>query len=234
MKSKFYTTIIIAACCILNGLHAQTNTFPSTGAAGIGTKTPDASSLLEIKSTTKGLLISRVTLTQRNAIVTPATGLLIYQTNNTPGFYYYSGTAWAAVSPKGVNKSLSNLTAPTAINVSMLPGTDNSLDIGSSALQWRNMYTSGDIFKNGIRCIRFDNSNVYMGLLAGQSEVAGSGSNDVAIGNSALYSAVFGSNNTAGGAFSYTQPPREVSNTSGGFFLLIFQYHRTQQQCLWH
>jgi hypothetical protein len=33
---------------------AQTNTFPSTGAAGIGTTTPNSSSLLEIKSTTKG------------------------------------------------------------------------------------------------------------------------------------------------------------------------------------
>src|SRR5262244_4446708 len=77
---------------------AQTNTFPSTGAAGIGTTTPDASSLLEIKSTSKGLLISRMTQTQRNAIASPATGLLIYQTDKTPGFYYYNGTAWTAVS----------------------------------------------------------------------------------------------------------------------------------------
>lgn len=75
------------------------NTFPSTGSTGIGTNAPNASSLLEIKSTTKGLLIPRMTVAQRNAIPSPATGLLIYQTNSaTPGFYYYSGTAWKAVS----------------------------------------------------------------------------------------------------------------------------------------
>src|SRR5947207_15378134 len=83
----------------------QTNTFPSTGAAGIGTITPNASSLLDVTSTSKGVLIPRMTKTQRDAIASPATGLMIFQTNNTPGFYYYSGSVWVAVSPKGVNKS---------------------------------------------------------------------------------------------------------------------------------
>ena len=41
-----------------------------------------------------------MTQTQRNAIAAPAAGLLIYQTNNTPGFYYYSGTAWTAARQK--------------------------------------------------------------------------------------------------------------------------------------
>src|SRR6266487_6902690 len=118
MKTKFYTAAI-AVFFTCSNVHAQTNTFPSTGAAGIGTLTPDASSLLEIKSTSKGLLISRMTKTQRDAIVTPATGLLIYQTNSTPGFYYYSGTAWTAISSKGANTSLSNLVT-TSINQSLL------------------------------------------------------------------------------------------------------------------
>ena len=83
---------------ISKNVHAQTNKFPSSGAAGIGTTTPNGSSLLEIKSTTKGLLIPRMTLTQRNAIASPATGLLIYQTNSTPGFYFYNGSVWKAVS----------------------------------------------------------------------------------------------------------------------------------------
>src|SRR5215475_6602944 len=114
LLSKNLAALIIAAVLITTA-KAQ-NIFPSTGAAGIGTTTPNASSLLEVKSTTKGILIPRMTLTQRNAIATPATGLLIYQTNATPGFYYYSGTAWTSVTPNGVNKTLSNLTAPTAIN----------------------------------------------------------------------------------------------------------------------
>ncbi|MDB9770663.1 hypothetical protein OAB31_00460 [Polaribacter sp.] len=64
---------------------------------GIGTTTPDASSALDITSTTKGLLIPRMTETQRDAISSPATGLMIYQTDGTVGFYYYNGSSWANV-----------------------------------------------------------------------------------------------------------------------------------------
>ena len=64
---------------------------------GIGTTTPDASSALDITSTTKGLLIPRMTETQRDAISSPATGLMIYQTDGTVGFYYYNGSSWAEV-----------------------------------------------------------------------------------------------------------------------------------------
>ena len=38
-----------------------------------------------------------MTQAQRNAITTPATGLLIYQTDQTTGFYYYNGSAWTAI-----------------------------------------------------------------------------------------------------------------------------------------
>lgn len=61
---------------------------------GIGTNTPHASAALDIVSNTGGLLISKMTMAQKNAIASPATGLLIYQTNGTSGFYYYNGTAW--------------------------------------------------------------------------------------------------------------------------------------------
>ena len=57
----------------------------------------NASALLDVKSITKGLLIPRMTLINRNVIAAPATGLMIYQTDNTPGFYYYDGTAWVIV-----------------------------------------------------------------------------------------------------------------------------------------
>jgi len=63
---------------------------------GIGTTSPNVSSMLDIKSTTAGILIPRMTQTQRNAITvnTATIGLLIYQTDNTSGFYYYNGTSW--------------------------------------------------------------------------------------------------------------------------------------------
>ena len=44
--------------------------------------TPDNSAMLDIKSTTKGMLVPRMTAVQRDAISNPATGLLIYVTDN--------------------------------------------------------------------------------------------------------------------------------------------------------
>ncbi len=68
---------------------------------GIGTTTPDASSMLDITSTASGILIPRMTAAQKTAIPTPATGLLIYQTDATAGFYYFNGTAWVPFGSSG-------------------------------------------------------------------------------------------------------------------------------------
>lgn len=57
----------------------------------------DASAILDIKSTTKGMLIPRMTMAQRDGIATPANGLMIYQTDNTPGYYYHNGVGWLQI-----------------------------------------------------------------------------------------------------------------------------------------
>ena len=75
----------------------SSNIFNNGSSVGIGTLSPNASAALEVNSTTKGFLLPTMTQTQRNAISTPATGLLIYQSDNTPGFYYYNGSAWTAI-----------------------------------------------------------------------------------------------------------------------------------------
>jgi hypothetical protein len=75
----------------------SSNVFNNGSSVGIGTVSPSASAALEVNSTTKGILLPTMTQTQRNAISTPATGLLIYQSDNTPGFYYYNGSAWTAI-----------------------------------------------------------------------------------------------------------------------------------------
>ena len=57
--------------------------------------TANASAMLDVKSTIKGMLIPRMTRSQRDAISSPATGLIIFQ--NAPdstGLYYYNGTSW--------------------------------------------------------------------------------------------------------------------------------------------
>ena len=59
---------------------------------GIGTTSPNASAKLEIAATDKGLLIPRLTSTQKGNISSPANGLLIYQTDGVVGFYVNTGT----------------------------------------------------------------------------------------------------------------------------------------------
>ena len=68
---------------------------------GIGTATPNPSAMLDVQSTSKGLLMPRMTMAQRNLVASPATGLIIYQTDNTPGFYFYNGSGWVQISTGG-------------------------------------------------------------------------------------------------------------------------------------
>ncbi len=197
-------TIFLAGPHILN---AQ-NTFPSTGAAGIGTASPDASSLLEIKSTTKGFLTPRMTLVQRNAIATPGKGLLIFQTNATPGFYYYTGSAWAPVSPKGVNKTLSNLTSPTAINVDLLPDSANLRSIGSSDFPWKHI--------NGMNINNLGASTaIGTGALDSNQNIF-----NTAVGGFALSYNTAGAFNTACGAFTLEYNKTGTDNTACGAYTL--------------
>lgn len=92
MKSLITLSLLVSAAVLLNSNDA-------TAQVGIGTTSPHASAALEISSTNKGILVPR--MSQSNRPGSPATGLLIYQTDNTPGFYVYNGTGWVAVSSSG-------------------------------------------------------------------------------------------------------------------------------------
>lgn len=70
---------------------------------GIGTTNPDPSASLDVTSTTAGILVPRMTETQRLAVASPATGLLVYQNDNTNGFWFYDGTVWSSLSGSGGN-----------------------------------------------------------------------------------------------------------------------------------
>jgi hypothetical protein len=77
---------------ILNGA----NFYNNGSNIGVGTVTPDASAKLDVNSTVQGFLPPRMTTAQRNAIVSPANGLQIY--NSTTGcLNFYSGSAWYEV-----------------------------------------------------------------------------------------------------------------------------------------
>jgi len=64
---------------------------------GIGTLPITESAVLDVSSTTKGMLIPRMTATQRNAITSPVEGLMVYQNYGIYGFYFYNGTSWKLV-----------------------------------------------------------------------------------------------------------------------------------------
>ena len=67
---------------------------------GVGVATPEASSLLDVTSTTKGFLPPRMTTAQRNAIGSPSPGLTIYNTTTT-ALNYYDGANWQATGAGG-------------------------------------------------------------------------------------------------------------------------------------
>jgi len=92
---------------------------------GIGTTTPDASTVLDVVATDKGLLIPRVSLTNvtttmLDGTTTAATGLLIYNTNaaviggDGVGYYSFNGTIWEKL-----------ITSSTPINTNAFSTTAN-------------------------------------------------------------------------------------------------------------
>lgn len=94
---KIYSKLSLAV--MLSGVLAIT-TKAQVSNVGIGTKSPDESAVLDIQSPNKGLLIPRMTIEQRNAIVHPADGLMIYQTGEESGFFYFDGktSIWSPIS----------------------------------------------------------------------------------------------------------------------------------------
>jgi len=57
---------------------------------------PDASAILDVKSTTKGLLFPRMTDAEINAIASPVAGLQVYNITQTC-MNFYNGTAWIGI-----------------------------------------------------------------------------------------------------------------------------------------
>lgn len=93
-KLSFWTALLLFCAC---NIYAQ---------VGIGTVAPDVSSMLDITSTTQGFLTPRMTTTQRTAIVTPADGLIVYDTSLKSFYYYNAGTSLWTVINSGANGRL--------------------------------------------------------------------------------------------------------------------------------
>lgn len=85
---KNYSAKKVLQACLLFFMIITTNLFAQVG---IGTTTPNASSILDLTSSTQGLLTPRMTTAQRIAIVSPADGLMVYDTD-LKSFYHYNST----------------------------------------------------------------------------------------------------------------------------------------------
>lgn len=216
MKFKIKHALLALSLLFTFNVFAQTNTFPNSGAAGIGTASPDPSSLLEIKSGNKGLLIPRMVKTKRDAIASPATGLLIYQTNSTPGFYYYDGTAWQAVAAS------SSSTSPWTVKGTKIYYNSGNVGIGLKSPAFK-LDVKGDINispgnylrVNGISVLRVNpnsgDNNVFVGdysdtvtspgfrnvAVGSYAMAANQGAYNTAVGSTSLENNYFGNSNTA-------------------------------------
>ncbi|HRS54518.1 MAG TPA: hypothetical protein P5250_07400, partial [Bacteroidales bacterium] len=102
----------------------------------------DPSSMLDISSTSKGILIPRMTEAQKLSINNPATGLLIYQTDNNEGFWYYDGSKWTSILnsqvitgllPQGVTGQTLRHDGTNWVNNSFLYNAGNSIGIGTNS-----------------------------------------------------------------------------------------------------
>lgn len=188
------------------------------GRIGIGTTAPLSSSILEIKSTSKGFLLPRMTTAQRNAIASPAAGLLIYQTDGTRGVYYYDA-GWKPVSTSSsyANRNLSNLTSSTAVNVDLLPGVSGGINFGSSSFRWRDIWFAGILYYDGSYYIHNTGStdNVFIGKKAGN--LATTGVANTGVGSTALNKITSGPRNTAIGYYSLYSNSTGTSNTALGY-----------------
>jgi hypothetical protein len=86
------TKVFIALSLVIT--FCYTNSFAQS--LGLNNATPHASSILDLTATDRGLLIPRMTTTQRDAISSPANGLMIYNTS-TNQFNFYNGSSWVVL-----------------------------------------------------------------------------------------------------------------------------------------
>lgn len=155
---------------------------------GIGTTTPDASSILELKSTKAGLLLPRVALTSttdNTTVPNPATSLLVYNTTNsgaiTPGYYYWD-TAWKKISSDKDGWSLNGNTLSTGAE---FLGSTNyfPLILKSNNTQVARFHPNGG-FTIGFGAV----SNNDRSIAIGNNASASSNVDALALGNSATAS----------------------------------------------
>ncbi len=207
----FTRPIVIGVLLIANiSLFSQSNIQQSLSVNSDGSA-PNPSAQLDVSATDKGMLVPRMTTVQRSAIVSPATGLLVFDTT-TGGFWFYNGTSWATVGSTGIPTIIQDADTDTKIQVEKNPDEDIiRFDLsGTEHLVLR---------KNagGTPRLEFLNSlnNIFVGQGAGASNTTGS--SNTASGTEALYSNTTGDGNVANGVNALRSNIIGSYNTASGW-----------------
>jgi hypothetical protein len=186
----------------------------------------DNSAMLDVASTTKGVLIPRMTSAQKTAISSPATGLLIYQTDGTAGFYYWNGSAWAAfagVSGTGTSNFVPRFTSSTVVGNSKIQddGTTTGINmapVSGAMLSVSSGLTNSIVSENTVGT----NDAVEGNNTAAAGTAAGSGLVGTTAQANALAAGVRGQNSNTNGTgvigAGNNQSPQVFTTGSGGAF----------------
>ncbi len=152
---------------------------------------PDTSAMLDVSSTDKGILIPRMDSTSRNNISNPATGLMVYDTDENT-FWYYNGTMWSEVGSAGAFISENGITRSNNNDDDFVFGAD-SLNYGSGTEYKFFFDKSNGAFRAGaVTSGNWDDTTVgYYSFASGYNTLA-----------SAYYTTAFGSSTEATGDFS--------------------------------
>ncbi len=227
MKHFRIFTLICTFCTAGHFAYGQGMAINSTGA------TPHTSAMLDVSATDKGVLVTRMTQTQRDAIVAPATGLLIYQTDGTPGFYFYNGSAWTAVSGGGSSAGwgLTGNTG-TSATTNFIGNTDNiALRFRVNNTRWGNLAPGGNIYwgensghpsNSGSKNIAIGDStlNSFTGsgsiAIGSKALIKSTGADNVAVGFNVLKNNTSGSGNCAFGSLALSEITTGGGNSAFG------------------
>ena len=132
MIKKYLLTMGISCALFTGGVtsYGQGMAVNTTGA------TANTTAILDVASTTQGMLVPRMLSSQRTGISSPATGLLVYQTDGTAGFYYYTGSAWICLNAMAAGGDLTGTYPNPTIAATSGAGNDviSAINAGSSTI----------------------------------------------------------------------------------------------------